>query len=480
MADNKQIAADVLEAVGGPGNITQAMHCMTRLRLTLKDKTIPNVDEMKQIKGVLGVQWVGEQFQVIIGQNVSKVYPEILAAGVAAGGSVDENLDADAPKQKLTPKAILDNVLNYLSKTMVAAIPLMTGAAIFRTVAIILGPLMLGVISEDSAVYTFFNSWMFNAGFYFLPIYLGYTAAATLGATPVLGMMCGGVLMAPEMMDLVAAGETSTMVYGLFLAPVASYAQSVLPILLTVAVLYFVEKFFKKVVPETLSTVFVPTLTMMVVTPLSLCVLAPIGSWMGNLLSGGFGFLADHGGFVAVAIIAAIWQFLIITGMHVAMFGLILPSFMALGYDSCVLVAAWISVAAGWGMALGAFLRLKEPEEKAAQLGYFISGIFGGVNEPALYGCGFKYNLRPFIGIFLGGLVGGAFAGLMNVKFYVMGATNIVGLINYAGGGTQNLIFACISWALALGVAAAVTYFFGFTKEQLEADRQAAELAKVA
>jgi PTS system beta-glucosides-specific IIC component len=128
-------------------------------------------------------------------------------------------------------------------------------------------------------------------------------------------------------------------------------------------------------------------------------------------------------------------------------------------------------------MALGAFLRLQEKDEKAAQLGYFLSGAVGGVTEPALYGCGFKFT-RSLAGMIIGGLVGGAVAGILGVKVYVLGSASVLGVVGFMQGGTFNLVAGIASSVLALVVAAAVTYFFGFTKEQLEEDRKAAGLAE--
>lgn len=121
--DNKKIAEDVLAAVGGASNVTNATHCMTRLRLNLKDQSIPNDDEVKKIKGVLGAQWSGGQYQVIIGQNVPKVYDAAIALGVKGEGSIDENLDGGT-KEPLTLKTAGKKTLNYLSKTMVMTIPI--------------------------------------------------------------------------------------------------------------------------------------------------------------------------------------------------------------------------------------------------------------------------------------------------------------------------------------------------------------------
>ena len=140
--DNKKIAEDVLAAVGGASNVTNVTHCMTRLRLNPEISPIPQRDEVKKIKGVLGAQWSSGQYQVIIGQNVPKVYDAAIALGVKGEGSIDENLDSGT-KEPLTLKTVGNKILNYLSKTMVMTIPIIMGAAMFRTIAVVCGDGML-------------------------------------------------------------------------------------------------------------------------------------------------------------------------------------------------------------------------------------------------------------------------------------------------------------------------------------------------
>ena len=456
---------------------------MTRLRINLKDQSVPNDEQIKGIKGVLGAQWSGGQYQVIIGQNVPKVYDAVIKLGVTGEGALDENLDAGI-NEPLTPKRAGQNILNYLSKSMVALIPIMMGAAMFRTIAVLAGPGMLNLWAADSDIYNLFYNWIYNAGYYFMPIFLGWSAAKHLGCSQQLGMMMGGVLIAPELITLVNAaaetGATTTMIYGFLPAQLNNYSATVLPALLCMPVLWQVEKLAKKIVPDMLSTVFVPVLTMFVMIPVGLCVLAPIGSVLGNLL-GDFMFgLGNTGGIVTVlvlAIIAALWEFLVMTGMHQVVLTLGIAQLLTTGSDSCVMVAGGIAQFATWGMAFGAFLRLKERDEKGANLGYALSGILGGVTEPALYGCGFKY-MRALAGMVIGGAVGGLIAGIFHVTTYVLGATNILGIVGYVGGGAGNLVWGAIASVVAFVAAAAITYLFGFTKEELEADRAAAELAK--
>ena len=470
--DNKQIATDVLELVGGAENVSVATNCMTRLRLTLKDNNKADVEKIKKVKGVLGCQFAGSQLQVIIGQNVPKVLAEFVAiSGVKQGEAVNENLDA--PKEKFELKNLPNIILDYLSGSMTQLIPLLMAGGLFRTIAVVLGPQMLNLVADTDPTYTFFYTTLYEATFYFLPIYLGYAAAKKIGATPVLGMLIGGVIMAPSIITAASADPAGSIsVYGISIAA-ANYSQTVLPVILTVPVLYFIEKFFKKIMPDVLSTVFTPFCTMVVTIPIALIILAPIGGEIGNLIANALFGLADIGGiglFVVMAVLGAFWQLFVVAGMHMPVILLAQVQIIAAGYDPFVFVSTNCAMTAVWGCAFGAFLRLKDKDEKGLALGYVISAIAGGVTEPALFGTLLKYR-RTMLGMFIGGAIGAVASGLMGVTYYMAGgSSNFMVFTNYLQGGTQNVIMAIAGMAIAFVVATIVVYLVGFTKEEIEGE----------
>ncbi len=462
MADNRVIAEEVLKAVGGKENILNATHCMTRLRLNLADESIPKDDEVKNIAGVLGVVRSGGQYQVVIGQNVPKVYKEFTAlGGFAAAAPVNENLDK--PKEKLTAKSVGMNILNYMAGSLTPLIPILIGAAMFKTVLSILGPDMLGLFTAESDIYKLLD-FVYDAGFYFLPIYIGYTAAAKIGASPILGMFMGGILLAPDFMAMAATEGATFTVFGIP-AMLNNYSQSVIPIVLSVWAMSYVEKFFKKFIPDALSTIFVPFLTILVMLPISLCFLAPAGAFIGQYVSSGLVAFGNVGGFIAVAVIAALWEFLVMSGMHVVMVVTVLNVYMTTGSEGVIWPAALCATAATFGLALGAFLRMKDKEEKSLALGYFISGIIGGVTEPALYGIGLKYK-RPLACLMAGGAIGGLYVGLTHSVMYALGATNFLMVLSFSGGSTANFVNGVIGCLIAMAASAALTYLFGFDKNE--------------
>ncbi len=465
--DNKEIAEKVLEAVGGKENVSNVAHCMTRLRFTLKDSGVPDTDKIKKIKGVIGAQESGGQYQVIIGQNVPKVYDEVCAlGGFAKREAIDENLDA--PKQKLTPKVIGNNILNYLSGSMVALIPILMAGGLFKCIGTLIGPSVFNLVPETDPTYLLFYTYLFDAGMYLLPVYLGYTAAKKIGASPVLGMFCGGILICPDIVSLAAEGQTSLLVYGIN-APLQNYQQTVLPILLSVAALYYVEKFFKKVIPDVLSTIFTPFFTMLVMVPIMFIVLAPIGNELGNLLSSFlFGF-AGNGGigyYIGMAIVGGLWQLFVLTGMHIAVIMPALATFMSLGEDKFIFVASNFAMIAVWGAVFGAALRIRNKEEKTLTFGYVVSAILGGVTEPALFGCILRFK-RMIPCMVAGGAVSGLLAGILGVTLGMPGAnSNFLVFLGYMTPGMDNLVKFVICFAVAFVVSAVLAFLFGISEEE--------------
>lgn len=468
MANNKQIAADVLEAVGGKSNVSFVTHCMTRLRFTLKDRTIPNIDNIKKLNGVLGAQESGGQFQVIIGQNVPKVYDELCVLGsFSRQAAIDENLDgADGG---LTPASLGRSLMNYLSGSMTPMIPVLLAAGLFKTIGVVLGPTMLGVMPAESDLVRFMDM-IYNAAFYFMPIYLGFNAAKQIGLTPILGAFLGGILIEPAFIGLAREGAGFS-VYGFLPCTPGVYAQTVLPILLTIPVAYAIERVSRKYMPDALQTVFVPFFTLGITLPVSLCLLAPIGSWLGNGLASTFEFLGTSGGIISIlggAILAAAWLPMVITGMHVALIGIAQVAFLQAGSDPFVFVAITISLWPAFGTEIATFLRLKMQSEKSACAGYLVAQLIGGVGEPFIYGMSFRYP-KLFLCSMIGSFVSGAVALAFGVTAYVAGLpSSVLSILTFVGGGTENLLFACIAAATGFAVSFAATWFFGFTKDELE------------
>ncbi|MBD5391318.1 PTS transporter subunit EIIC, partial [bacterium] len=266
--------------------------------------------------------------------------------------------------------------------------------------------------------------------------------------------------------ELATSGASFT-VYGIP-CMVGNYSQTILPIILSVWIMSYVEKFFNKYTPTALRTIFAPFLTMVVMVPLSLCALAPAGNVVGMVIGSALVSFGNVGGFIAVAVIAALWEYLVMSGMHLVLAVTMMTVIMSQGYEAMVSPAACCATFAAFGMALGAALRAKDKEERSLGIGYFISGVFGGVTEPALYGIGFKYK-KPLLGMSIGAFAGGLYAGLTHVEVYVVGGTNFLCALGYVGGGTANTINGIISLVISVIVAAVATYMIGLESKVAKA-----------
>lgn len=463
MANNKEIAEQVLASVGGASNVKDVTHCMTRLRFMLKDDSIPKDDEVQAIPGVLKVIRGGQQYQVVIGNNVPKVYDEVVKLGGFTASAPVEN---DAPKagKKLTPKQVGKNILGYMAGCMTPIIPVLLAAALFRTLSAVLGPDLLGVITPESDLYILLD-FVYNAAFYFLPILVGFNAAKQLGISPMLGAFMGCILISPNFVAI-AQSHTPFTVFGIPCIT-AEYGQTVIPVMLSVYAQSLIYKGFKKIMPDMLTTVFTPFLTMIVTIPVSLCALAPLGTIVGNAISGGLAWFGMHTGFLGVAVIAALWELLVITGMHMALMMPMMASFFETGIQSGPLLSGGFATWACYGVALGVALRAVNKDVRSNGLGCFVSGILGGITEPTVYGICMRYS-RCFVAMMVGGFLGGAYAGLMNVEAYAITSPNFLALLSYAGGTTGNLINGIIASVIAFVSAAVFTYLFGLTKAERE------------
>lgn len=296
---------------------------------------------------------------------------------------------------------------------------------------------------------------------------IGFNAAQKMKIPATMGAYMGCILIAPAFLNMVTAGDSYSL-FGLNV-PMVNYAQSFVPVLLSVAFMGFLYRTLDKMLPSALSSVFTPFVASLVATPVALLFLAPLGDNIANAIGGAIGAFANATGFFGVGFIAAIWEFLVMTGMHGAVGMTFMMDYLNNGYMSGAGLSGICATWACFGVALGAFLRLKNQQDKAAAGGFFVSGLVGGVTEPTLYGLCMKYR-RCFIPIVIGGFVGGAYIGITNACAYVVGgAANFLLLLFFTGGSTANLVNGIIGCLLSLVVATVTTYLFGFSKEELQA-----------
>ena len=459
----EQESKDIIAAVGGRENIKNAFHCMTRLRVEVKDTSKVDMAALEKVNKVLKVVQVGQQFQCVFGPQVSDVYADFCqVAGLEQQAAVDED-DAPAAGEKkpldLSPKGILNTVVEYISGCIQPLLVGIIAAGIIKMIAALLGETMLNVVPADSNLMTILTL-AGDAPFYFLPVMLGYTGAKKFGFSPVTGMILGGILVHPTLQGIVTAGEPFD-VYGIPMTLV-DYASSVVPMILTCWVASYVERFFNKVIPAMFRMMLVLPLTILVMLPVMLCGLAPLGNIIGQGLATVFATIQNVFGPIGVGIIGGVWMLLVMTGMHLPVFMSVAVTYFGQGHEDCILVAGTIATVAVTGTALGFFLKSKEKANKELGLSCLTASLLGGVAEPTIFGIMLPYG-RLFLYEGIGAAVGSAIAAFMGSGVYTLasGGTAFTWLA-FMGADTANLIGGVVGYVTAFIIPLVLTLVVGF------------------
>ena len=444
-----ELADKIIDLVGGKDNVQFLTHCVTRLRFNLKDQSLANLEEIKKVSGVLGAQWSGEQLQVIIGQAVADAYDLICKKhGFDKQAAVDENLDA--PKKKFSFNAVLDMITGCIAP----CIPVLTGAGMVKLIVMLIEMAgLLEVGSPTDTVLTFVG----DAGFYFLPVFIGFFTAKKLGGNMALGAWVGALFIHPNFIAAVTGG-TPLSVYGI---PVygATYSSTIFPALLTVIAMCYIQKFVGKHSPDAIRSITEPLVTILLVLPLGLCVLGPAGSFLGTYLASGVMFLYNHLSFAGVALLASIFPLVIMAGMHTALFPYSISSFATLGYEPIVATSMIISNMGQGAASLAVAFKTKNKDLRSTAFSCAVTAIVGGVTEPAMFGVNFRYK-TPLYGSMIGSFVGGLIAGLFKTYAYIMpGTGGIFGLTSFINTEVpMNVVIMAISMLVGIMTTFVATY----------------------
>lgn len=440
MADNKQIARQVLAAVGGAGNVSSVTHCMTRLRFVLKDQTIPNKDEIRKIKGVVGVNISGGQYQVIIGNSVGNVYREMLALG-----GLSDTQNGPAVKQKVNP---ISAALDFIAGCMTPLFTAIIAGGLIKVLLVIFGPTLLGLMSDTSDTYILMNA-LGDAPFYFLPILVAITASKKLGCNSFLAAMVSSMLVYPNLITLLSS-DTPTYLFGVIPVMHGSYASSIIPAMLATILLKYVEILVDKITPDWSKNFLKPLLIVIITAPITLCLLAPLGLMIGNVLQVVINTIYGFAPWLAMLLFAGFMPFIVMTGMHWAFVPACLMSLADPGFELMLLPAMLCSNTAQAGATFGAAFKTKDKDIKQMAFPAAISALLAGVTEPAMYGVTLRLK-KPMIGACIAGAIGGLIAGFVNLKAFAFATpclTAIVQFISPEGG--SNFMFACIIFAVVL------------------------------
>ena len=488
-------AQEILDAVGGPGNITHFTHCATRLRFELRDASVVDKDTVENIDGVLGaVPQSGDRYQIVIGGAVQSVFDEINNLPSMAGGAAatsNDDVKAAARAKARGKNAIVDAFFEYLSDSFRPLLPVLLGASLILAFLAVLDSVGFVDTRADTipAWLGYVNS-MWRAVFYFLPAMVAYNASKKLNIDPWVGTAVILSLLTPNFIGLsnttsftettcektaLGAEQCVTQVGNLPLQ-LADYGGQVFVPLLMVPLLALVYRGLKRIIPANVQMVFVPFFSFIIIMPITAFLIGPLSIWIGNGLGGGLAWLNGHAPIVFAIIIPIIYPFLVPLGLHWPLNALQLANIASTGSDFIQgPMGAWNF--ACFGATAGVlFLSIRDRDTDMRQTasGALAAGLFGGISEPSLYGIHLRFKrIYPLMltGCVVGGLVIGIGGGATTNTFVFTSLLTIP-------------VFSPMA-VYGLGVAAAfftaflMVIFFDYrTKEQKAEARAKKEAAK--
>ncbi|MDD6771571.1 MAG: sucrose-specific PTS transporter subunit IIBC [Inconstantimicrobium porci] len=448
----QRVAKEILEHIGGKENIKSVEHCATRLRLILKDKSLIDEKAIENIDGVKGQFFAAAQYQIILGTGfVNKVYDVIV------GG--DQNLsNSSAKEDAYSDMNTLQKISRTLGDVFVPIIPVLVATGLFMGVRGLLTN--LGVTMDKN--FLTFTEILTDTAFAFLPALVAWSTMKKFGGTPVIGIVIGLMLVAPQLPNAynVAAGTAKPIQLSLLglSIPVVGYQGSVLPALVLGIIAAKIEKFFRKVVPDVLDLIITPFITLLITMVLGLLVVGPI---MHSAETGIFEaikyFMSIPYG-IGGALVGGLHQVIVVTGVHHALNALeveLLASTKVNPFNAMITCG----IVAQGAAAVAVALKTKDKKKRSLYISSAVPA-FLGITEPAIFGINLRF-LKPFVFGCIGGAVGAGFAGALHMAGTGMGITAIPGVLLYINNIGGYLLIN----GVAMAVSFCLTYFFFKTQE---------------
>ncbi|MGX8833604.1 beta-glucoside-specific PTS transporter subunit IIABC [Amedibacillus sp. YH-ame6] len=453
MKDYINTAKIIVNTLGGSKNIRSLTHCMTRLRFDLIDDTQINDKEVKEIANVLGVVRKGGQYQVIIGNDVAICFKEVM-------NLIDVSEEQSATtKKKFSIKGWGSSILDAISGSIAPIIPVILGCGMVKILIIILD--LMGVSSATSTyrIVTIIG----DVGYYFLPILLAYSASKKFKCNTPLAMTLVAILLHPELIAILAKGNSSFLNVQI---TSASYASTVIPALLSVWLLSKVEPITDKLFTSWRRTLLKPLVILLVCIPIILIVLAPLGMLIGNGMASVLSFMYTKVGWLTIGLYSALLPFVVMAGMHVAVFPYIFSNLESLGYDFLQLPAMLAYNFSQAAAAAAVAVKSKDKELKATATAAAISACVGGITEPALYGVNLRLK-KPLIASMIGSGISGLLIGFLGIKAFAFSGPCLLSFPMFASNTfIQNFLFACIAGIVSVVVTFVLTLLFGWEEEK--------------
>ena len=465
--DYHKLARDIIDVVGGQKNIVNATRCATRLRLVLKETPEGAKEKVSALAGVITVVENNGQFQVVIGTHVGEVYD-----------SVAEALHLDASAQEIEqPK---QNIVNRIIATMsavfapfvyiLAAAGLLQGALILITMA---APSFAGTGTYEVLN---FMSW---TPFTFLPIFIAITASKHFKCNTYIAILCCCALVNPSWADIAARIADGDVVrfLGVKLSE-TTYTSTVLPPLLLVWVLSYLEHFIEKKLPDAAKPLLTPLICFVVMVPATIMVIGPASAITANAIANGYNALVAFAPALAGAIIGGLWQVVVIFGVHWGITPVVLANFDMNGCDTFQAFQT-IAVVAQVAAAFGVFIKSRNKEFKGVALSAGVTGIFG-ITEPTIYGVTLRLK-KPFICGCAGGAVGAVVMSFFHSAYYAY--AGLPGLLTIVNAISKDAPMSFIGEALACVIAFVITIvaiqIVGFDDPVDEAEESEEETKKI-
>lgn len=446
--DYQRTAKMLVDELGGQKNITNVTHCATRLRFTLRDEDKVNKNAVNRIPGVITTVSAGGQLQVVIGNHVGDAYK-----------FVTELVETDAAAASNKRVGVFSRIIDVISGIFAPFLYTLAACGILQGILGIF--VALDAIDTEGGTYQILNfiSW---TAFTFLPVLIAITASKKFGLNTFVGTVIACALVCPDYIEMTQSDEA---VYFLGMkVSLLSYTSSVIPIILAIWIASYIERFWNRVLPIVVRSLFSAMFTIVIMVPLTLLAFGPVGSVIGNAIGGIYNFLYGLSPIAAGVIVGGLWEVLVIFGVHWGITPVTVGNYANLGYDTFTGLQA-SAVFSQAGAALGVCLKTKSREMKKVSASAAVTGLFG-ITEPAIYGVNLRFK-KPMVCGCIAGAVGGAVAGAFNSVSWSYNMPGIATLPAYfkAGHMTQFLGLL-LSVAISFVLGAVLTYIVGFEDEE--------------
>lgn len=458
--DYQAIAKEILKDVGGKDNIVDVTHCYTRLRFILKDTKQANKEALLQTEGVISVVESGGQYQVVLGNKVAHVYnalEPLLAQQLTTKTSTKEK------------NSLGNRILNTVAAIFTPVVPAIAASGMLKgilAIAVMVANNFYQVDLKPLNTYIILSAAS-DALFYFMPVILGYSAAKVFKTNEYIAMVIGATLCYPTIVSLMTE-ESAVTLFGLHVTK-ANYVSTVIPIILAIFMLAYVQRFLEKVIPEVLKIIMVPTLSLLLMIPATLLLFGPIGIYLGDGVNWLYYYIMNLSPILLGGFIGGIWCVLVIFGAHRGLVPIGINDVARTGRQNLLAFAGAANFSQA-GAAFGVFVRTKNKELKAVAASATVTALFG-ITEPAIYGANLRLK-KPMIYAVASGAAGGALMGWGGSYGTAFANQGLLTIPVYAEAGTKAFICYLLGCGIAFFGAFLLTIFLGFNDLPLDESRQ--------